>query len=492
MQAKKDDLTASGIKTRAIKSVKWTVLAEIVSRAAAPLVMLILARLLTPEDFGIVGVAMIVIGLAQILQDFGFEKTLIQRETEVKESANIVFWSNMAFGIFVYLILFLGAPLIADFFHETKVVDVLRVLCLQIILISLTTVHLALLQREFKFKQLFFVRFGVAFVPGIVSIPLALMGHGVWALVWGTLAAGTIQVILFWHLSNWRPDFNFDVPLARQLFGFGVWVTLEALLGWLIVWGDSIVLGHFLGVSELGVYRVGTTFVILAFGIFFDPLRSVAYSSFSRLQSDNAELKRSFLKITKILSAISLPIGFGLALIAYPISSLIFGNKWEGIEIVIAIIGIMYAVGWVVGINPEVYRAAGRPDANVKLLVANAIYFIPVYVLAAPYGLLVFCIARLGVSVVSLLLHFYVANKILKLPFTYLKSYVKSPLIASFVMGALLYGMVNLFDIFEGWQGWLKLIIVITSGVISYLGALWLIDRDLLTQFFRLLREAIK
>jgi O-antigen/teichoic acid export membrane protein len=318
------------------------------------------------------------------------------------------------------------------------------------------------------------------------------MGHGVWALVWGTLAAGTIQVILFWHLSNWRPDFNFDVPLARQLFGFGVWVTLEALLGWLIVWGDSIVLGHFLGVSELGVYRVGTTFVILAFGIFFDPLRSVAYSSFSRLQSDNAELKRSFLKITKILSAISLPIGFGLALIAYPISSLIFGNKWEGIEIVIAIIGIMYAVGWVVGINPEVYRAAGRPDANVKLLVANAIYFIPVYVLAAPYGLLVFCIARLGVSVVSLLLHFYVANKILKLPFTYLKSYVKSPLIASFVMGALLYGMVNLFDIFEGWQGWLKLIIVITSGVISYLGALWLIDRDLLTQFFRLLREAIK
>jgi PST family polysaccharide transporter len=492
MQAKKDDLTASGIKTRAIKSVKWTVLAEIVSRAAAPLVMLILARLLTPEDFGIVGVAMIVIGLAQILQDFGFEKTLIQRETRVTESANIVFWSNMSFGILVYLILFLGAPIIADFFHDSKVVDVLRVLCLQIILISLTTVHLALLQREFKFKQLFFVRFGVAFVPGIVSIPLALMGHGVWALVWGTLAAGTIQVILFWHLSNWRPDFNFDVPLARQLFGFGVWVTLEALLGWLIVWGDSIVLGHFLGVSELGVYRVGTIFVILAFGIFFDPLRSVAYSSFSRLQSDNAELKRSFLKTTEILSAISLPIGFGLALIAYPISSLIFGNKWEGIEIVIAIIGIMYAVGWVVGINPEVYRAAGRPDANVKLLVANAIYFIPVYVLAAPYGLLVFCIARLGVSVVSLLLHFYVANKILKLPFTYLKSYVKSPLIASFVMGALLYGMVNLFDIFEGWQGWLKLIIVITSGVISYLGALWLIDRDLLTQFFRLLREAIK
>jgi len=486
------DIDVSDIKTRATKSVKWTFLAEIVSRAAAPLVMLILARILTPEDFGIVGVAMIVIGLAQILQNFGFEKTLIQRETEVKESANIVFWCNMAFGTLVYLILFSGAPLIADFFHESEVVAVLRVLCLQIILVSLTTVHLALFQREFKFKQLFGVRLGVAFAPGIVAIPLALMGQGVWALVWGTLAGSIIQVILFWHLSDWRPELSFDIPLARELFGFGVWVTLEALLGWLIVWGDSIVLGHFLGVSELGVYRVGATVIMFAFAVFFSPISPIAYSSFSRLQSNAEELKRSFLKITNLIAAVSLPIGVGLALTAYPISSLIFGQKWQGIEIVISIIGIMHAIGWLVGINPEVYRAAGRPDANVKLLVANVIYYIPVYVLAAPHGLLVFCLARLGVSVASLLLHFYVANKLLRVPFTYLKSCVKSPLIASLVMGVLLYGMVNLFNPFEGWQGGLKLIVVIASAGMSYLGALWLVDKDLLMQFFRLLKEAIK
>ena len=486
------DVDVSDVKTRATKSVKWTFLAEIVSRAAAPLVMLILARILTPEDFGIVAVAMIVIGLAQILQNFGFEKTLIQRETEVKESANIVFWCNMAFGTLVYLILFSGAPLIADFFHESEVVAVLRVLCLQIILVSLTTVHFALFQREFKFKQLFFVRVGVAVVPGIVAIPLALMGHGVWALVWGTLAGSIIQVILFWHLSDWRPELSFDIPLARQLFGFGVWVTLEALLGWLIVWGDSIVLGHFLGVHELGVYRVGATVIMFAFAVFFSPISPVAYSSFSRLQSNAEELKRSFLKITNLIAAVSLPVGVGLALTAYPISSLIFGQKWQGIEIVISIISIMYAIGWLVGINPDVYRAAGRPDANVKLLIANVIYYIPVYILAAPHGLLVFCIARLGVSVASLLLHFYVANKLLQLPFTYLKSCVKSPLIASLVMGVLLYGMVNLFDPFEGWQGGLKLIVVIASGGMSYLGALWLVDKDLLTQFFRLVKEVIK
>jgi PST family polysaccharide transporter len=486
------DVDISDVKARATKSVKWTFLAEIVSRAAAPLVMLILARILTPEDFGLIGVAMIVIGLAQILQDFGFEKTLIQRETEVKESANIVFWSNMAFGILVYLILFASAPLIADFFHDSKVVDVLRVLCLQIILVSLITVHFALLQREFKFKQLFGVRLGVAFVPGIVSIPLALMGMGVWALVWGSLAGGAIQVILFWHLSDWRPNLSFDVPLARELFGFGIWVTLEALLGWLIVCGDSIVLGHFLGVYELGIYRVGATVIMFAFAVFFSPIIPVAYSSFSRLQSDPEELKRSFLKITNLIAAVSLPVGLAIALTAYPISSLIFEQKWQGIEIVILILGLKESMSWLVSMNTEIYRAAGRPDANVKLHLANAIYYIPVYVLAAPHGLLVFCIARFAVAAASLLLHFYIANKLLRLPFTYLRSCVKSPLMASLVMGVILYGMVNLFNPFEGWQGGLKLIIVIASGGMSYLGALWLVDKDLVTQFFRLFKEAIK
>ena len=485
------DVDVSDIKARATKSVKWTFLAEIVSRAAAPLVMLILARILTPEDFGIVAVAMIVIGLAQILQNFGFEKTLIQRETEVKESANIVFWCNMAFGTLVYLILFSGAPLIADFFHESEVVAVLRVLCLQIILISFITVHFALFQREFKFKQLFGVRLGVAIVPGIVAIPLALMGQGVWALVWGTLAGSIIQVILFWHLSDWRPELSFDIPLARELFGFGVWVTLEALLGWLIVWGDSIVLGHFLGVHELGVYRVGATVVMFAFAIFFSPISPVAYSSFSRLQSNTEELKRSFLKITNLIAAVSLPIGVGLVLTAYPISSLVFGQKWQGIEIVIALISIMYAIGWLVGINPEVYRAAGRPDVNVKLLIAAVIYYIPVYVLAAPYGLLVFCIARLGVAIVAMPLHFFVVNRILQLPFTYLGTCIKSPLLALLPMIAIMYGGVNLFNPFDGWQGWLKLAFVLLLGAGSYIATMWLLDRKFTQQTIRLIREAV-
>jgi O-antigen/teichoic acid export membrane protein len=277
------------IKTKAIQSVKWTASSEIASRAIQPIVMLVLARLLTPADFGVVGVAIIAIGLAQIFQDFGLGKTLIQRETDIEESANIVFWTNLVLSFFIYLTLFVSAPIISTFFHDERISNVLKVLCVQIILISLTTVHQALFQRNFQYKYLFFIRLFSAVVPGLVSIPMALSGYGVWSLVFGTLAGTIAQVFIFWGISKWRPKLDYDFQLAKQLYGFSSWVVLEAFLGWIILWGDSIILGHFIGVKELGVYRVGVTFLMIIFGIFFNPILPVAYSAFSRLSMPQAK-----------------------------------------------------------------------------------------------------------------------------------------------------------------------------------------------------------
>lgn len=485
-------METSEVKLTAIKSVKWTSLGEIVSHSLQPLVMLILARLLTPEDFGVVGVAMITIGLAQILQDFGLGKTLIQRETEIDKSAIIVFWTNLILSILIYLTLFISAPLISNIFHDNRVTNVLRVLCLQIVLTSLITVHQALFQRDFQFKQLFFIRLFSALIPGFVSIPMALTGHGVWSLVFGTLAGATVQVFLFLKSSPWRPNLSYDFQHAKKLFGFSSWVTLEALLSWLIMWGDSIVLGYFLGVKELGVYRVGVTSLMLIFGIFFNPILPVAYSAFSRLQSDHEELRQSFLTMNKLIASISLPLGIGLAVLAQPISLLLFGQKWEGMEIVIIFIGMVNTIAWLIGINPEVYRAMGRPDAETKLLVVAIIYYLPVYILAAPYGLFVFCVARLTIAIVSMGLHIFVANKLLRLPFTYLGSCIKLPLLGSLIMAAVVYLLTSLTGSFSEIQNGIKLIGIIAIAGLTYIVALWFLKKDFVIQFWRLAREGIK
>ena len=469
-----EKITSSEVKGRAIKSVKWTALAEIASRSIQPIVVLILARILAPADFGVVGVAMIAIGLAQIFQDFGLGKTLIQRENRIEASANVIFWMNIGLGLVLYLLLFISSPLISKFFHEPKTIDVLRVLCLQIVIASFFTAHSALLQRSLQFKQIFFTRLGASLAPGVVSIPMALGGMGVWALVWGALTCSIVQLILFWKLNPWRPRWNFNITLAKELVGFSSWVVLEAFLGCLIIWGDSIVLGHFLGVKKLGTYRVGVTFLMLSFGTFFRPIMPIVYSSFSRLQSNLSELKSSFLKLTQLIAVVSLPIGFGLAVLAKPIASVVFSQKWQGVEIVISILAIPEALSWLVGHNPEVYRAIGRPDVNSKLYAVTAIYFLPVYILAAPHGLFVFCLAKFGAVIISIFLHFFVINRVLRLPFTYLWNSIKIPLIGAVFMGLIVFGITNVVNVYN----WFGLILSITIGGVFYLLTFWIIKKD--------------
>jgi O-antigen/teichoic acid export membrane protein len=481
------------IKAQAVKSLKWTVFSQIAQISIPSIVMLILARLLTPEDFGVVGVAMIAIGFAQIFQDFGLGKALIQREGQIEESANIVFWSNLGFSIVIYLILFLLSPQISVFFHDPRASNILRVLCIQIILTSLTTVHFSLLQRDFQFKSLFAVRLAPSVIPAVISLPLALIGQGVWALVWGALAGSLAQAILVWRISEWRPTQIFNLKLAREIYGFGIWVFSEMMLSWLIVWGDSIVLGHFLGVDELGVYRVGFTFITLIFSMAFSPIIPIAYSTFSRLQTNEEDLRKSFLKIVKLMALISLPLGVGLALLAKPVSILIFGQMWKGIEIVIAIIGLKLGMDYLVGINPEIYRATGRPDANTKILFANILYYIPIYIFAAPYGLMVFCLARFGVAAISLIIHFFIANKVMKVPFSYIVDCVKSPILASSGMGLFfLIAEYSVQPVYSDIGGFLKLGLILLGGCVIYFAVLWIIDRNLLNNFINIIKSAVK
>lgn len=482
-------LNTAEIRAKAIKSVKWSSFGELLSRTVSPLITLILARILTPSDFGVLGVATITIGVMQSIQTFGLGAAIIQREKELKKAANVMFWVNLVLSLLAYCLILLFAPFIGQFFHDNSVINVLRVLCLQLPLYALCSIHFSLLQRKFSFKQLSFVKFGIALIPGLVSIPLALSGKGVWALVWGYLAGSVYQVLILWKISPWRPTFDFDKKIAKELLNFGFWVLSELLLGMLIVWGDSIILGHFMGIKDLGIYRLGFSFVMFAFGLFFNPLCPILYSTFARLQSSLEQLKKTFLNANQVIATISIPMGVGLALCAGTISQAVFGEKWKGVELVILSLGIMNGFAWLVGINSDVYRAIGRPDVNTKLQVLTAVYYIPVYIIAAPYGLFVFCMARIGVAVIALFLHIYFAHRYLGLSFTYLGKCVKSPLLASLIMGLVILIFINFS---EDRNIWFKACGVVGLGVISYMLALCAVERELINKIFGLVKETLK
>jgi len=217
------------VKERAVRSVKWSAFTEAVSRVASPVVTVILARLLVPQEFGIVASAMIVIAFAQMFWDAGLSKALIQTEYAPSEAGNVVFWTNTSLGLVLYPLLFFAAPWIADFFNSPASAPVLRVLGLQIVIASLSSVQYALFVRDLDFRRLFWIKLATALVPGLVSIPMAVGGFGVWALVTGSLIGQIMNLLLLWFSSTWRPRFQYDHELARKMVRFGFWVMMESL-----------------------------------------------------------------------------------------------------------------------------------------------------------------------------------------------------------------------------------------------------------------------
>lgn len=395
----------------ALHAYKWSLLGEVASKLIAPLVFLILARLLVPEDFGVVAAATIVISFSQVFADAGLMKALIQRQDSTGESANVVFWLNLALGLVVVAILLAVAPLVGRFFHDPRVTPVVRVLSLQVLLAAFSSVNTALLQKELDFKQLFWVRLSTTGLPALVAIPLALQGMGYWALVASSLFGQAAQSAMLWRRSSWRPRWGLDRQLAVELLAFGKWAMLSGLLAWFYGWMDAIVVGHYLGPHDMGLYRTGNTFVTMAIGLLFAPLLPVLYSLFSRIGHDRDAVAVALMDSAALCALFSLPTAALIAICSGVIESHVFGSQWSGLAPIIALLAASQGLAWLVGGNGEAYRAIGRPQLESWAMGLSTIAYFVGYMISIPYGLLAFAATRAGLVFAGLLLQILISER---------------------------------------------------------------------------------
>jgi len=481
--------TASSIVTRAASSVKWSALTEVVSRTAQPIIFVILARLLSPDDYGVVATASIAITFSQMFWDAGLSKALIQTKEAVVEAADVVFWTNVALGVALYLALFAGASWIAEFFKSPASAPVLRVLALQVLIGSFTSVQQAIFVRDLNFRSLFWIRLATAFATGLVSIPLAFFGRGVWALVAGSLVGQTINLVLLWRKSPWRPRLRYNRDLARRLFRFGFWVVLESVGAWLITWGDNLIVGRFLGMHDLGLYRTGSLLVTILFGLALSPVLPILFPTFSRLQDDRLALAATFHKVNRMIIALTLPMGIGLLLVGTQMTDALFGQKWNGLGLVVAVMGLKEGAGWLVALNGELYRAMGRPDVNTKLLCVIVLYYLPAFFLASHYGLTAFTWTRFFVALVSTPIHIFVCVRMLRVSPFYLWEQGKPLFLAGLTMLLAVTAAKQALGLFRV-QPWVPLLALVPVGVLSYGAMIWLLDRPFVLQTKRLVTRA--
>ena len=388
------------------RALQWSFLSEIAAKAIQPLVFVVLARLLTPEDYGVVASATMVITFSQMFWEAGMGNAIIQDKGDRNAAANAAFWINNVMGGVVALLLVAASGSIANYiFHDVRVAPVLKVMSLQVFLAASASIHKALLQKDLKFKNLFWVRLITVAIPGLFSIPLAMQGMGYWALVAGTLSGQAMQVLMLWRMSEWKPTLSFDGAIARELIGFGGWVATAGLLGWFYIWADSLVVGINLGAHDLGVYRIGSTFVFMIFNFVVGPIMPVLYSGLSRRTKSKENWQSVTLVTQKAMFMLSLPIGLGLFVFGNKVP-LILGEQWTDASLVIQLLGLSQGISWLMGVNDEIYKSMGRPDIGTKILGIALLYHIPAYYIGSQYGLREFLFVRFGLQIVSEAIHF--------------------------------------------------------------------------------------
>jgi len=481
----------NSLNNLAVNSVKWTIFADVLSSLIQPLTFLILARLLAPEDFGVVGIALLIISFAKIFGEAGLGKALIQRQDEKPEVSNAVFLNNLFLGIVAYIFILFFARWFSLIFQEPKIANILRILGLEILLYALGVTHYSLLLKKFDFKKNFLVISISAFTHLIISVFLAFKGFGIWALVLGYLFSSAIRLLLLWILCPWRPNYKYNLALSLELFSFGIFIMIEYFQLWFLSWGDNAIVGYFLGMKDLGIYAMGYSVVILILGIFPRAVLPIAFSYFSKLQSDSMKLKESFIRITKTLACIILPLSVIIFLSITPLSRIFLSDKWRGIDTVIRILAIMPGLGYILDMHPVLYKALGRADIMPKFHVASLIYCIPVFLLAAPHGLLTFCLARFSVGFVFAPLYIVITAKLLKLPYNYLWKCTKSPLIATIIMFLLISPLIYACEDFSTTLSIMKLIMILLFGIVVYIGALKRIDGELFHSSIGLVKKII-
>ncbi len=456
-------------------ALKWSFFSELLAKSIQPIVFLVLARMLTPEDFGVMTAAMMVIIFSQVFWEAGLGKALIQRHTDIKAASNAAFIINVSLSILIASLLYVFAKPIAHFFfQDSRVASVIQIMTLHIVLGALCSVQNSLLQKEMNFKKLFWVRFATIGLPGLASIPLALIGWGYWALVVGTLIGQFAQLVVLWIVSDWRPGLFFKNTVTKEMLKFGSWVVLTGLLSWFYTWADALLVGHYLGNHDLGLFKTGGQLPAIIFTLLFGPIIPVFYSYLIQIDFNKNQMRDAVEISIASLTIIAIPISLLLYIYALYIERFIFGSAWHGIGYVLGLMSLMQGFSWIVGFNGEFYRAIGKSSYETIIQASTFGIYLLVYLLVIQQGLEIFVWTRMLLAIVALILHLLLLKKVFDIDFF---KVIRKLIFTTFFSFSIIFTIKELGVIFIG-NAWVQLFLMGSLSVLALILFIYFTEKN--------------
>lgn len=387
------------VNSKVVNATKWSAITELAARLIGPISTIALARILTPEAFGVLVTAQMVISFAEIFTDAGFQKYIIQHafkdDDTLYKSTAVAFWSNLIFSMIVWAGICIFSTQLAHLVGNDGYGIVIAVSCICIPLAAFSSIQMALFKRKLDFKTLFLVRLIGIMIPLLVTIPLALLTRSYWSLIIGMIALNISNAIVLMCKSPWKPKWFYDISVFKEMFSFSMWSMVEAISIWLTGYLDIFIIGTVLDTYYMGVYRTAITTVGQIMGIITAATTPVLFSALSRLQDDDEEFKRLFFKFQKMVGLLVIPLGVGIYMFKDLITNVLLGDQWGDASFLIGCWGLTSAITIVLShYCSEIYRAKGKPKYSVLAQFIHICFLVPTVLWSVKYGFESLCLWR--------------------------------------------------------------------------------------------------
>jgi PST family polysaccharide transporter len=375
------------LQEKAIKGVIWSTVQNWGFRIISFLIFVLLARLLKPEDFGLMAYSSFFIMFVQLIIDMSLSQAIVQRDRLQSEHLNTAFWISLLGGIIFTIIGVTAAGLISNILNEPRLKSIIQWLSLSFLFGSISIIPQAYLQRNLDFRFLAIRWLFAVTIGGIIGIGMALKGFGVWSLVGQNISQGLFGAVILWTGCKWRPNFNISIKHLKELMDFGKYILGSEIINFFNVRGFDLLIGYFLGPVALGYFNIARRVQSTLGDIFMKTVGQVAFPTFSKLQNDTERLKKAFYFSTQMMSLLAFPVFIGVAILAPDMVISVFGKKWLPSVSIIQILAFIGIIQSVFSFNPALIKAAGRPVWVFFLTTMNAIANLIAFFIAVEWGI---------------------------------------------------------------------------------------------------------
>jgi PST family polysaccharide transporter len=450
----------------------------------------LLARLLLPEHFGLVAMAAASTAFFRLFVNLGLAAAIVQRPQVDETDLSTAFWANLATGVLLFGLVAASGPLFAAVLRDPRVTPIVVALALRFVIAAGSAIQVSMISRRLDFRTLSLRSIVSTAIGGVVGVGLALAQMGVWSLVAQELARTVASTLLLFRATRWRPRLVFDWGRFRALWRFGGAILGARILSYLIRNADNLLVGRYLGAAALGLYAFGFAVFAAPLNDFVAIVHRVVFAALSRLQDDEARLRRGFLLATEYAAMLTVPVMVGMSVAAPVLVEAVFGSRWTAAAPVISILALAGVVSMAVGLGPSGLQATGRADLHLVGTLLAVLVYVPAFAIGLRWGIVGVAWGYLGATVLLLPVGVRFLVRGTGVSLGALWGALAPTFLASAVMAAAVGGLRLAVGRAE-LAALPAAVLLVAAGALVYAAGLWTVRREAVVELLRIVRGAL-